>query len=481
MNSELHQYPSAGSVSLATSTIVEFVQPQLLVCPCELMVRTHPTQKLNIDVISNQFFSACAALFLVALVFCFAAAAQQQLRLSKIEFVGLKHLTNNQVISTSGLEIGQLVDPAALDVAAQKLVNSGLFKKVGYHLRAVKDQAIVTFQVEESIRRMPVSFDNFVWMNESELYSAIRDDIPFFDGTLPEGGDGGEKIAASLRRLLKEKEVSGQVEFVPYADVSGKQELLFTVKGPKLSICEVSFPGAAVISEEELLKTARPLLQMEYSRKDLGLFASHTLLPLYNHIGYLRAQFAAPVGAIQSTEQCKEGVVVTMSVDEGLQYSWDHAEWTGNKVLTGEQLSATLGVKPGDVADDRVIEKGQHAVSAEYGKKGYMAARWIESTTFDDAKKRVTYHYTVSEGPQFHMGQLTVAGLSDDDSNKVKALWQLAPGSIFDESYVGDFVTRSAHDFLSRHPVFSGVPLKISSETKLNSSNQTVDVIITFK
>ncbi len=293
-----------------------------------------------------------------------------------------------------------MVDSAALDVAAQKLVNSGLFKKVGYHLRATKDQATVTFQVEESIRKMPVSFDNFVWLGETELYSAIRDDIPFFDGTVPEGGDGGEKIAASLRRLLKEKGVAGQVEFMPYGDVSGGQELLFSVKGPKLSICEVSFPGASVISEEELLKTARPLLQMEYSRKDLGLFANHTLLPLYNHIGYLRAQFAAAVGSIQNTEQCKDAVGVTMSIDEGLQYSWDHADWTGNKVLTAEQLSTALGVKPGDVADDRVIAKGQQAVSAEYGKKGYMAARWIESTTFDDARKRVTYHFIVSEGPQ---------------------------------------------------------------------------------
>jgi len=445
------------------------------------MVRTHPTQNLSIDVIINQFLNTCAALFLVALIFCFPAAAQQQLRLSKIEFVGLKHLTNEQVITTSGLEIGQMVDSAALDVAAQKLVNSGLFKKVGYHLRAARDQAIVTFQVEESIRKMPVSFDNFVWMGETELYSAIRDDIPFFDGTVPEGGDGGEKIAASLRRLLKEKGVAGQVEFMPYGDVSGKQELMFTVKGPKLSICEVSFPGAEVISEEELLKTARPLLQMEYSRKDLGLFARHTLLPLYNHIGYLRAQFAAAVGSIQSSEQCKDGVAVTMSVDEGLQYSWDHADWTGNKVLTAEQLSMALGVKTGDVADDRVIAKGQRAVTDEYGKKGYMAARWIESTTFDDARKHVTYHFTVSEGPQFHMGQLTVAGLSDEDANKVKALWQLAPGSVFDTSYVSDFITKSAREFLNRHPVFSGVPLKISSETKLNSEKQTVDVIITFK
>jgi outer membrane protein insertion porin family len=409
------------------------------------------------------------------------AAAQQRLHLAKLEFVGLRSLKNEQAAATSGLEIGQVVDTEALDVAAQKLVNSGLFKKVSYHLRAVKDQATVTFSVEESVRRMPVSFDNFVWMSETELYSAIRDDIPNFDGTVPANGEGGERIAASLRRLLKEKGVSGQVEFKTYSAEAGKQELMFAVKGPSLSICEVSFPGATVIPEEELLKTARPLLQMNYSRKDVGLFAANTLLPLYNHMGYLRARFSIPVATTQNTEQCKDGVAVTLSVDEGQQYSWGHAEWSGNKVLTPDQLNAAIGLKAGDLADDRLIDKGLHAASLAYGKKGYMGARWIEQTTFDDANKRVTYHFTVSEGPQFHMGQLTIAGLSEDDANKVKALWQLAPGAVFDQSYVEDFVSRLAPEFLSRHPVFSGVPLKISSDTKLNSANQTVDVTVTFK
>ncbi len=49
--------------------------------------------KLSIDMISNQFLSACAALSLVASVFCFAAPAQQQLRLSKIEFVPTSRLS----------------------------------------------------------------------------------------------------------------------------------------------------------------------------------------------------------------------------------------------------------------------------------------------------------------------------------------------------------------------------------------------------
>lgn len=432
------------------------------------------------QLVLNRPGKICVAIT-AAILFTVNAAGQQQLHLAKLEFVGLRSLKNEQVTATSGLEIGQVVDPATLDVAAQKLVNSGLFKRVSYRVRAIKDQATVIFSVEESVRKMPVTFDNFVWLSETELYSAIRDDIPSFDGTVPASGEGGERIAASLRRLLKEKGISGQVEFKTYGTEAGRQEMTFSVKGPSLSICEVSFPGATVIPEDELLKTARPLLQMNYSRKDVALFATQTLLPLYNHMGYLRAHFSIPVATVQDTEQCKNGVAVILTVDEGQPYYWGRAEWTGNKLLTSDQLNAAIGLKAGDLADDRLIAKGLHAASLEYGKKGFMAARWVETTTFDDLNKRVTYHFTVSEGPQFHMGQLTVAGLSEEDANRVRALWQLTPGAVFDQSYLEDFTSNTAREFLSRHPVFSGVPLKVSSDTKVNSANQTVDVTVTFK
>ena len=446
------------------------------------MIQTHSVDDLSIDSIIDQLRKACAAMLFI-FFFSFAASAQQQLRLSKIDFVGLKRLTPAQVIATSGLEIGQIVNPEVLDGAAQKLVTSGLFKRVGYRLRSTRDQATVTFEVEEAIRRLPVSFDNFVWFSEAEIYTAIRSDIPFFDGTVPDAGEIAEKVAASLRRLLNEKNISAQVQFVPYSDESGRQELLFTAKGPNLSICEFSFPGATVISEEQLVKSAAPLLRAEYSRKDVGLFAVHTLTPLYRHLGYLRAQFASPVAAPQTnpTSECKDGIAVTLSVDEGLQYSWDHAEWTGNHVLSADQLTAALGMKAGEIIDDRKLSKGGQAVVRAYGRKGYMAVRWDESLNFDDTRQRVSYRFAVTEGPQFHMGQVTVAGLSDEDANRVKALWQLASGSIFDQSYLDDFVTRSAREFLDKHPVFSGVPLKISAETKTDRQKQTVDVTITFK
>src|SRR6266446_1589394 len=55
-------------------------------------------------------------------------AAQKPARLIKIEVVGLKRVTQEQVIATSQLQIGQPIDPGVADAAAEKLMQSGLFK-----------------------------------------------------------------------------------------------------------------------------------------------------------------------------------------------------------------------------------------------------------------------------------------------------------------------------------------------------------------
>jgi outer membrane protein insertion porin family len=446
------------------------------------MCRIHHARNLSIDSTLNQLGTA-SALLTILFVSAMICIAQQPQRLGKIEFVGLRQLTAEQVITTSGLQIGQTIDQAVLNTAAQKLMESGLFRKLSFHSRSASGQATVTFEVEEAIRSFPVEFDNFVWFSELDLYNTIRRDISFFDGTVPEGGDTANKIAASLQRLLDEKKISGHVEFMPYGTESGKQKILFSVKGAKIPVCALSFPGATAIAEDQLVKSAHALMQTEYSRNDVELFATHTLLPLYLHLGYLRAQFSPPVAALPPADStdCKDGVVVTLSVEEGLQYAFDKVEWSGNQALSADQLTAAFAMKNGEVADSRKIEKAQMAVVREYARKGYMALRVKPTVMFDDASQRVAYRFEITEGPQFRMGELTINGLSDEDARRVKELWRLAAGSTFDQSYVDDFVTKTARDFLNSHPVFSGVPLKIGAETKADPKTQTVNVTITFK
>ena len=53
-----------------------------------------------------------------------APSATQQLRLDKIEVVGLRRYTKEQVIDASGLQIGQAVNADLLDSAASRMAGS---------------------------------------------------------------------------------------------------------------------------------------------------------------------------------------------------------------------------------------------------------------------------------------------------------------------------------------------------------------------
>src|SRR5882724_9110424 len=191
--------------------------------------------------------------------------AQKQATLRRIEFVGLKKLTSQQVLDASGLKVGDTFTPEIIDAAAEKLMQSGWFKKLGYKVRSVNDEATIIFEVEEASRNLSVVFENFVWFSEDEIARTIRQDVPFFDGTAPEAGTTTDKIAEALQRLLSQKKIAGHVEHMPYTDTKGKQEILFTVEGIKIPVCSLHFPGATAITEEDLIKASQPLLKADYS------------------------------------------------------------------------------------------------------------------------------------------------------------------------------------------------------------------------
>src|SRR5260370_13602342 len=222
-----------------------------------------------------------AILLLVTLFASASIASAQAGRLSNIEVVGLKRVPREQVIAASELRIGQAVDPSLLDAAATKLMQSGLFKKLTYRVRGRAGEVTVTFEVEEANRSLPVVFENFVWFTDEELANAVRNDIPFFNGTAPEAGDAAEKIVQSLQRLLNERKIPGRVEVMPYTDLAkATQEFLFTVRGVKIPVCSLRFPDADAVAETEVIKASQPPINSHFSRQDISVFTPKSLVPL---------------------------------------------------------------------------------------------------------------------------------------------------------------------------------------------------------
>jgi len=78
-----------------------------------------------------------------------AIFAQTGRKIARIEAEGLQTLTTEMLIATSGLKIGESFSVEATDAAAERLVSSGLFKKVRYHTRNGGADVTITLQLEE--------------------------------------------------------------------------------------------------------------------------------------------------------------------------------------------------------------------------------------------------------------------------------------------------------------------------------------------
>lgn len=422
-------------------------------------------------------------LSLVVLVSCAAAVRAQQpagrMRLAKIEWVGLVRVKGEEAAKASGLSVGQEIDVSALDAAAERLILSGLVTRVGYNLRELGGRAAVTFEVVEAKREgdVPVVFDNFVWFTRDELIAAVKRELPEFDGRASESNSAVVAVTRALERLLSERKIAGEVEYLPQASIAGGDaKHIFSVRGVSLPVCSVNFAGASAEVEPELRATARQMLGTDYSQETVAGFADTAVRSLYHRRGNLKVNFGEPRAALAESAACKGGVAVSLPVEEGPVYSWAGAAWAGNAAFPAAELDAALAMRPGELANAAKVERQLREVRALYGRRGYLALRWRERREFDDAARRATFRFDVQEGPQYRMGELAVAGLADADAARVRAEWKLRPGDVFDATYTQNFLAR-VMPTLERAGVGR---LKVNTQIRPDAARLSADVTLTF-
>jgi outer membrane protein assembly factor BamA len=425
-------------------------------------------------------------LIVVVLVSILSSVATQEpppgtkWRLDKLEFEGLKNHKQEDAAAITGMQIGQTVDLDLIKSAAQKLGTAGLFSGVRYRYRYSSDRIEVTYVVEEAkTRKLICVFDNFVWFGEPEIKDAVKISIPDFDGTATESDFVTEKIKQALTKMLRDKNLAGEVVYEPFDDAERRQRVhLFRVKDANLRICSIRFDGARDELKPQLLKEMQALLKTDYSRMDVALFAGAALTPFYRNRGFLKVRFRSTEAQLVPDGDCKDGVVVTVPVEEGVLYRWEKAVWAGNQVLSTQELDEALGMKQGEVADASKISRGNGGVSRAYGKKGYMKIFLVPVPVFDDARALVSYQIKVNEGNQYRMGQLAISGLSEGETKKLDDMWKLKTGDVFDSSYPNDFVRMAIKDRIISS---STPPRKYGVEVNPDHQKLTVDVAIQFK
>jgi len=156
-------------------------------------------------------------------------------------------------------------------------------------------------------------------------------------------------------------------------------------------------------------------------------------------------------------------------------------QWSGNSILSADDLNNLFAVKPTELADGQKIFAGWDHIEEEYGRRGYLDAKVEPTESFDEASHTVSYKTRITEGASFKMASFVLTGLSVAAERKVLETFPVQPNQLFDKSKFETYLSR-----LQNKPaqIFGDLPVhydNVGHWLRTNSAKGTVDVLLDFK
>ena len=384
-------------------------------------------------------------LLLLFLVADIPSAVGQSYMLKKVNSSGSTRFSEADIVKASGLKIGSNINAADLKQAADRLGQSGVFAQVSYRF----DGDTASFTVVDAQQFLPATFENFIWFADADLVQRVHSSVPLFNGKVPVGGTLVDQVCAALDSIIKEKGVQGHTTPMMQAQLGGSmQAVQLRIEGTDVKIGEIRFPGAAPDHAAQLQKVIKLVAGENYLQSFFNQVIKENAPPVYGKIGFLKAQFGQAKAVIVKDDPAQPVVALEVPVQEGDQFTFLTANWTGVSSVPLAELAKTVELKPGSTADTTLIGLAVVKAKELYGSKGYMFAQVRSTATLDNEKHTAIFNLNVTEGPLYHMGKLEIQAPDPQRAELVRKVWEMREGDVYDASYVRGFMIKHPRELV---------------------------------
>jgi outer membrane protein assembly factor BamA len=365
------------------------------------------------------------------------AGAIDRFNLARVVVTGSQRYREEDLVRATGLTVNTQVTSDDLQNAANHLGNSGAFATVQFLFKpAVGARGVeADFQVTDAEKYLPAMFENFVWFSDQDLQDALHQAVPLFKGNIPNSGTMSDDVSAALRKFLAAKGLPSEISYIMSATFGGLPTAYkFKVADANLKISDVMLIGAARMTPEQLAKAVAPLKGTDYLRSDVAIVLEKNLTPIYQQRGYLK--FA--IAEIKPKVDEKSQVTVEATLSEGEQYRLAGLSWSGNTLISSDDLTKHITLKTGNPVDALQLDRDLAQVRKLYGKFGREAVSIKPLPAF--VNDTVSYAFQVTEGDLYRMGKLEIEGVEPEQAHKLEQIWKLAEGQPYDATYVHQFI-----------------------------------------
>src|SRR5208283_3540459 len=442
------------------------------------------------------FFAICLFFTAEALVSASApqapggtkGSAMPPSKLIEVRVTGSHRFTSEEIAAAGGLPVGTAVVEEDFRKAARQLGEMGAFSDVSFTYSYSSAGTKLAFRVADADKFVPAHFADFVWFSDSQLLQKIHERVPLFNGELPATGRLPDQVSDVLQALLVENGIPGHVEYLRAGDKSDHLEAInYSVSNVTIRIRQVEFSGAGVAESPLLSAAAEKLAGREYSRGLLTGFIEHAVLPIFYERGYLKAECAAPEPKVIKPDVSKASpaesgdslrnetiVDVELALTPGSRYKVKGWNWSGNKEISNETLQPLLHARIGEPANTIQLDADLKRIQELYGSRGFVTATIKVNAQLDSLADTATYQLEVHEGPVYRMGELAFRGIDNNLEARLRAVWKIRPGDVYDASYLEQYLPQA------RKLLPANIDWEVSSHVTAITREKTVDVDLQY-
>ncbi|MEG2947218.1 MAG: POTRA domain-containing protein, partial [Bacteroidales bacterium] len=311
------------------------------------------------------------------------SVSPKKYEIAGISVTGVKNYEDYVLIGFSGLSVGQTITIPGDDIttAVRRFWKQGLFSDVSISIEKIAGSKV---WLNIALKQRPrISELNYQGIKKSE-----KEDLDMQLGLVkgnqitPNMIDRAKKL---IKRYFDEKGFqNADVQIVQRDDLSNENHVIVDVvidKKDKVKVNDIIIEGNEVLSDN---KIQRVMKKTNKKGKLLNLFRTkkfvkeefekdkQLILDKYNELGYRDAQIVADSVWMHDDKT----VNVYLKIDEGKKYYVRDIKFVGNTIYPSDYLLGVLGMKPGDVYNQKQLTDRIHTdedgIGTLYMDQGYL-------------------------------------------------------------------------------------------------------------
>ena len=384
------------------------------------------------------------------------------------------------IINHSGLSVGDRVEiPGdAITLATKRLWRQGLYSKVEINVEKTSgDKAWLQIVLRQQPRLSEIRYEGISSGDKKNLNERL--------GMVP-GQQITPNIIARAKQIIENYYAAkgfknAKVNIIQQPDLTKENQVILTAyidRHNKVKVHKIYIDGNEVMSDAKVKRTMKKtnengnLLNIFKQKKFVDSdYADDKvrIIDKYNELGYRDAKIVKD----SVVPYDDKSVDVYLTVEEGNKYYISDITWVGNTVYPTETLQTLLGIYPGAVYNQKLLEKrtreDDDAVSNLYLDNGYLFFNLvpIEENVRGDS---IALQMRVIEGPQARINQVIINGNDQLYEKVIRRDLRVRPGDLFSKS---DLMRSAREIAASGH--FNPETMGINPEP--NENDGTVDIV----